>query len=475
MTEHGKAELAAGDSIASQGAEIEALRADLRRAEEARGKGNLHEADGIALDILTRAPGLPEAIALRAFVAATRNDVDRAIFMLEAVTAKRREPSWLCLLSSLYRRRFRFDDALRVARLAAGAAKDAARLDPLLELARAHLDRDEPDDASDTFLAALAVDPDSPAAHLGLGQILLARGEFEPGWREYEWRNKLPEAAGRVPSIKAAAWNGMALPRGRLLIVCDQGYGDAIQFARYLPHAAARAEELVLACSPELEPLFARIEGVSRCVHKWSDIPGFAAHALISSLPGLLGTRADTIPAPTAYLATDPERAAVARDRLLALEGGPKTVGIFWAGRPTHPNNTRRSIQLSMLAPIRDAAPGARFVSLQKDRPEADATALTQARVADLSADLHTFDDTAAILANLDLLITVDSAVAHLAGALGVPVWVLLPSPSDWRWQRGRADSPWYPSMRLYRQPSPGDWTTPIEAAASDLARLVAS
>ena len=229
--------------------------------------------------------------------------------------------------------------------------------------------------------------------------------------------------------------------------------------------------ELVLAVGPELSPLFGRIEGVSRCWHQWRDIPGFTAHTLISSLPFTLCTRADTIPAANPYLTPDPERVAAWTARLEALAAGRRRIGLFWSGRPTHPNNARRSLPLSALSPVVAAAEGAFLVSLQKDLAPADAAALRTLGVYDPSADLETFDDTAALLVALDLLITVDSAVAHLAGALGRPVWVLVPTPADWRWLRDRDDSPWYPSLRLLRQPSPGDWQAPVAQAAAMLGR----
>lgn len=449
---------------------LAAIRSDLERAEAARLGNRLHEADGIALDILARAPGLAEALAVRGFVAAARDEVDRAVLLMEAATAKRAEPSWLALLCNLYRRRFRLDAALAAGLAAVSRSAGQARLEPLLELARLRIDRDEPEDAAECFLAILALDPDNAGAHMGLGQVLLADGEFAPGWIEYEWRNRLPEAQGRVPPINAAAWNGMVLPRGRLLVVCDQGFGDAIQFARYLPLAAAKVKELVLVCSPELETLFARVPGVARCCHRWADIPGFSAHALISSLPGLLRTEIDSIPAVIPYLTADPQRTLRWRGEFERKAAGRRRIGLFWSGRATHPNNARRSLPLDALGPVLEAIGDAYVVSLQKELSKADATALAARGIIDLSPHLDSFDDTAAIIGQLDLLVTVDSAVAHLAGSLGRPVSVLTPSPADWRWQRGRSDSPWYPSMRLFRQPTPGDWDGAITQLAASLA-----
>ncbi len=445
-----------------------AMRADLARGERALKEKRYHEADGIALDLLAHHPQLAQAQALRAFVASAREDVDRAVPLLEAATGGVDEPTWLALLCNMYRRQFRLDDALRTAKRAVAAARGEARLTPLLELARIHLDRDEGAEAAEAFLAALAIDPEHPGAHLGLGQVLLARGEFAAGWIEYEWRNKLPEAQGRTPAIKGAAWNGMALPRGRLLVICDQGFGDGFHFARFLPAAAARAKELVLAASPEIEALLARIPGVARCHHAWSDLPGFSTHVLISSLPGLLEVRHDTIPASIPYLTPDPALVAQWRERL-GSASGRRHVAIFWSGRSTHPNNGRRSLSLARLAPVLDALGDAHIVSIQKERTEEDAALLARRGVRDLGAELATFDVTAAVLANVDLLVTVDSAVAHLAGAIGTRVAMLVPTPADWRWGSGTARSPWYPTVELFRQPAPGDWDGAIAALVGSL------
>ncbi len=447
--------------------DVASMRADLARGERALKEKRLHEADGIALDLLAHHPHLAQAQALRAFVASARERFDEAIVLLEAATSGTDEPNWLALLCNMYRRRFRLDDALLAGKRAVAAARGAARLTPLLELARIHLDRNESNEAAEAFLAVLAIDPEHAGAHLGLGQVLLGRGDYAPGWIEYEWRNKLPEAQGRTPAIKGAAWNGMVLPRGRLLVICDQGFGDAFHFARFLPAAAGRAREMVLAASPEIHALLARIPGVARCTPAWADVPGFSAHALISSLPGLLEVRRDTIPAEVPYLTPDPALVETWRERIGGAGG--RRVAIFWSGRPTHPNNGRRSLQLAQLAPVLDALAGAHVVSIQKERSEEDAAALAARGVLDLGPELATFDATAAVLANVDLLVTVDSAVAHLAAAMGRQVAMLVPNPADWRWGTGSTSSPWYPTMRLHRQRTPGDWSGTIAELAASL------
>jgi ADP-heptose:LPS heptosyltransferase len=278
-----------------------------------------------------------------------------------------------------------------------------------------------------------------------------------------------------MPAMTSAPWNGMRIPSGRLLLVGDQGYGDTIQFARYIPMAAERCQELVLGCSAEMAPLLTNIPGVSQYCHRWTDVPGHAAHCRLSSLPYLFRTQPDTIPARVPYMMADPARIAHWRERLDAtLPPGVKRIGLAWSGRPTHPNDRRRSMPLGRLAKLADAGPAA-FVSLQKPIPSRDLE--TMARfpgMTDLADDLTDFGETAALMENLDLVVTVDTSMGHLAGALNKPVWILIPKAADWRWMLDREDSPWYPSVRLFRQQSPGDWDGPLDRLRSALTRELA-
>jgi ADP-heptose:LPS heptosyltransferase len=266
----------------------------------------------------------------------------------------------------------------------------------------------------------------------------------------------------------------MRIPGGKILLIGDQGYGDTIQFARYIPMVAERCEQVILGCSAEMAPLLARIPGVGVCCHRWNEIPGHAAHTRLSSLAALFHARLETIPNEVPYLTPDPARVASWAERLdrQLLRVRPR-IGIAWSGRPTHPNDRRRSIRLERLAPLADTGPAC-FVSLQKPLPQADIAAMSLFRgLTDLSDALSDFEETAALIANLDLVITVDTAMGHLAGALAKPVWIMLPKASDWRWLLDRPDSPWYPTARLFRQGSPGAWDAVIsEAAAALAARL---
>jgi hypothetical protein len=446
----------------------------LARAQAAAQAKRFGEANGICTDLLATQPDLAPALALSGMVAAHSGDVERAVQLLErAVGRQSGVAAWYGNLCTLYRLVYRLQDAL-------SAGTQAVRLAPnnsdyLVNLSLVFTDLDERDRAIACLLRAIGVSPEHADAHLALAQNLLAQGEFEPGWREYEWRNLTEAGRGQLPKITSAPWNGMKIPSGRILLVGDQGYGDTIQFCRYIPLVAERCHEVILGCSAEMLPLLKRIPGVAHAHHRWNEIPGHAAYCRLSSLPLLFHTTKDTIPAKVPYLTPDPARVAAWAERLSAqLPRAGKRVGLAWSGRPTHPNDRRRSLPLSLLAPL-GAVDGCIFVSLQKSLPRADAAADQFPALVDMSAALTDFDETAAIIANLDLVITVDTSMGHLSGAIGKPAWILLSKANDWRWLIEREDTPWYPTVRLFRQPQPGAWTpvvadvvAALSAAATD-------
>ena len=441
----------------------------LTRAQAAAQAKRFGEATGICNDVLVTAPDNAPALALLGMIAAHTNDPDRGISLLErAVTLRTGVASWYANLSALYRMVYRMQDALRVGQEA--IRLDSQNADHLVNLSLVFTDMDDREHAVACLLRALGLKPDHADGHLALGQNLLAMGDFEPGWKEYEWRNLTEAGKGTLPKMTSAVWNGMRIPNGRLLMVGDQGYGDTIQFARYIPLIADRCQELVLGCSAEMGPLLSTIPGVKQYYSRWTDVPGHAAHCRLSSVPHLIHTTIETIPAQVPYLIADPTRIAAWRQRLEAmLPHGVRRVGLAWTGRPTHPNDRRRSIPLARLAPLA-AASRASFVSLQKPMPPADLAAMVQfPGFADLSADLADFGETAAVIANLDLIVTVDTAIGHLAGAMAKPVWIMLPKASDWRWLLERSDSPWYPTARLFRQQTPGAWDPVIAAVTAAL------
>ena len=403
----------------------------------------------------------PAALATTALEAAAAGDIDRAIPLLECAVG--RHPSnaaWHSTLCTLYRLTNRLQDALHAAMQAVLLAPDNP--DYLVNLSFVFTDLDERERAIACLLRALGVNAEHPDAHLAMAQNLLAQGNMAPGWIEYEWRTRT-KGCPPLPSLISAPWNGMRLPTGRILLIGDQGFGDTLQFARYIPMVAERCAEVMVGCSAELLPLLRRIPGVAHADYRWTQIPPCTAYARLSSLPFLFQTTA--APWSGAYLHPDPARVEAWRERLPR----GKRIGLCWAGRPTHPDDRRRSVSLRALLPLGNLE-GSAFVSLQKPFPAADIALVGEfAGMTDVSEQLTDFDETAALIANLDLVITVDTAVAHLAGAMGRPCWIMLPTSADWRWMIGRSDSPWYPSMRLFRQPWGGEWSVVITDVAQAL------
>jgi len=443
----------------------------LARALAAAKQRRINEAIGICRDLLVASPGLPGALGLLGGILGQEGRADEAIGYLTAALA--RQPgvaNWHLNLCALYRGKTMLDEALASGLLAIQHSPETAA--HRIELALTHLSRGERDQASLRYREALAREPENPAAHMGLGELLLSQGQFAPGWMEYAWRNKLDQARGTLPRMTAAQWNGMDLPGGTLLLVADQGFGDMIQFARYIPWIKARVPNLVIGWGPEVTALLGRHPDIGQCFPNWAEAPPHDAYVLLSSLPQIFATELSTIPAPIPYLSMQPEHVALWRARLDTLAPKPRLrVGLAWSGRPTHPNNLRRSVPLQMLAPILAVA-GVNFFGLQKPFPDEDRSfAGSLTNFSDLSPDLTDFAETGAVLEALDLVIAVDTAIAHLAGALGVTAWVMVAEPSDWRWLLDRPDSPWYPSLRLFRQTVPMQWA-PVTA---DLAAALAA
>jgi tetratricopeptide (TPR) repeat protein len=315
------------------------------------------------------------------------------------------------------------------------------------------------DAAIAAYQEAIRLQPDHVEAHWNLGLTLLLAGRLRTGWPEYEWRFR--RAGVPYPSMPQPRWGGAPFHDKTLLVWTEQGYGDTLLFVRYLPMVKARGGRVVLACQPELERLLqdcVEVDGLLPCQPEKIAATQFDLHIPLLSLPGLFETTLDTIPVDVPYITPDP---ALTRQWQIRLgQENQFRIGLVWAGNPQHPNDRNRSCQLSDFAPLA-TLPNVALFSLQKGSAAAQAMALPKGiPLTDLGSALHDFAETAAVIANLDLVITVDTAVAHLAGAMGKPVWTLLPFVPDWRWMRERDESPWYPSMRLWRQSTPGDWAT---------------
>ena len=322
------------------------------------------------------------------------------------------------------------------------------------------------DRAAAAFRAAIARDPDHVQAHNNLARILLAQGRLAEGWHEHEWRWRTPELRHVARAFPQPQWRGEPGP-GTILIHHEQGFGDMLQFCRYVPLLAARGLTVILECPAPLARLLRRLPGLAALVTAGENLPPFDLHCPALSLPLAFGTTLETIPTAPAYLHPDPAASAAWSNRLAALAGDNRRVGLVWAGNPALKLDRERSLPPETLIPLAAAAAhhNITLVSLQKSAPPAP-SALP---LIDLMPEMADFADTAALIANLDLVIAVDTAVAHLAAALGKPVWLLDRHKPCWRWLLGRRDSPWYPSLRIYRQPSPGDWTSVLTEVTADL------
>ena len=317
-----------------------------------------------------------------------------------------------------------------------------------------------------------APDPDGapPAhefvmAHWNAAAICLTLGDYARGWREYEWRWMNPQFRSNHKTFLRPPWRGEPIEGLTILLHAEQGYGDTIQFCRYTAMVRARGARVLLAAPAPLLPLLETLAGMDELVDSDAELPAFDAHCPLISLPLAFGTVVKTIPADAPYLAADPDRLAKWQAIL-----GPRTrprIGLAWSGSEKFNSDISRSAPLAELAPL--VLPGFDYIAVQKDVRPADAETAHILGIKLVSVSLADFADTAALITLLDLTISVDTAAAHLAGALNRPIWLLLHHAAEWRWLRDRSDSPWYPTARLFRQRGPLEWGELAERIAETL------
>jgi tetratricopeptide (TPR) repeat protein len=328
-----------------------------------------------------------------------------------------------------------------------------------------------PNEAQASYRQALALDPDHGDSHWNLAVNRLRAGDLGTGWIESEWRWKSRSLGLKARVFDKPQWLGAESVAGKTLLVhSEQGLGDTIQFCRYVPLLAARGAKVILQVDGALKDLLSGVEGVAQCIAKTDGLPDFDLHCPLMSLPLAFGTTLATIPAQVPYISLSEN----ARDWTDWLGGriAPR-IGLVWAGNPNHLNDHNRSVPLEKFLPLLDVE--AQFVSLQKGARERDRVVLAgRSEIRDAEGELASFADTAALICQLDLVISVDTSVAHLAGSLGKPVWVLLPYVADWRWLTGRDDSPWYPTARLFRQFDTRQWDAVMENVLRALREFVA-
>ena len=331
------------------------------------------------------------------------------------------------------------------------------------------------DEAMECYERALQLKPNHSSARFVRAITWMLQGDFERGWPEYEWRWQ--RNGKNTPELGKPVWDGSPLNGRTVLLYAEQGFGDTFQFIRYAPLVQQKGGTVIVSAQKPLLPVLARCAGVDRWEKQGDPLPPFDVHASLMSLPALFHHTLATIPQQVPYIFPDPQLEEKWRNELKAISG--LKIGIVWQGSPTNERDHIRSIALSHYEPIAKC-PGVRLLSLQKKVGIEQLQALQENfNVIDLGSRLDentgAFMDTAAVMKSLDLVITSDTAIAHLAGALGVPVWVGIPYVADWRWLADRDDSPWYPTMRLFRQSEWGDWNSVFQRMAKELELLVAA
>jgi tetratricopeptide (TPR) repeat protein len=332
--------------------------------------------------------------------------------------------------------------------------------------AKQYIDLGQIQNAISVYKYAISQDPDDLLAHNGLAHCHLLTGDFQRGWLEYEWR--LTKNQIKLPLISSPRWDGRPLEGKTIILLAEQGAGDMIQFVRYAEYVKAKHGNVILVCSPNLARLAANCKGTDRVVAMGSGgeiLHDF--HVPLMSLPGIFQTTLNTIPSAVPYLHPPKEAVKTAKE-ILADYKNTLRVGLVWKG------STQKSLMLNQFKELL-GIPRIKIFSLQKGQPVSELEYFTPGSITDLGQSFEDFADTAAAIEELDLVISVDTAVTHLAGALGKPVWTLLPFAPDWRWMLNREDSPWYPTMRLFRQPVPGDWASVIKRVSEELKALVAA
>lgn len=436
-------------------------------------------------------------------VLASRKQLDEAIAAFrEALARQPGDSQTLINLANALQEKAQFEEAIRVYRQVLEISPDSpeahynfgralhetSRLDEAINsyeqalrlrpnyaeahfnLGNARRDKGELDAALAAYEQALAARPHYTEARWNMGLVLLLRGDFERGWPTYEARRQMKNLWDDR-AFTQPFWDGSDLNGRRILLHAEQGLGDAIQFVRYAPMVAARGGTVIVQCQAQLKRLLEGQLRIAQVVSREEPLPPYDLYCPMMSLPRLMGTTIKNIPAEVPYLRADPDLVRNWEGRL-AAEPPALKVGLVWAGNPLPPENRKRTVGLDQMAALA-AVPNVRFYSLQKGDAAAQAKSPPCGMdLIDWTAELADMADTAALVTNLDVVITCDTSVAHLAGALGIPVWVALPYAADWRWLLDRNDSPWYPTMRLFRQPSPGEWKTPLSQIAEHLSLL---
>lgn len=425
------------------------------------------EAAALLAQVCAEEPGHLDASALLFHSLMQMDRLDEALAeaqRLLAVTGP--HPAPLVNLSAVLEKMNRLDEAL--VHLDEALRLDPRRRDAIVNKVAVLTGLVRMREAAATAEAGLRLYPDDADLHWGLCIACLTQGEFTRGWQEHEWRTRSIAFRGSEMELEQPRWQGESLAGRSIFLYGEQGFGDNIQFLRYVPLVAQQAGTVYLQVMELLEPLMTQLPANVRLLPQHSLLPPIAYHCPLMSLPAVLGMTEANLPKQVPYLQADPARVQRWRER---LPQGTLNVGIAWSGKPTHTNDRNRSMTLAVFRAL--AAEGCRFVTVQPQLRDADRVTLAGwDQALDFGSELRDFSDTAALIEALDLVVSVDTSVAHLAGALARPVWILLPHAPDWRWLLEREDSPWYPTARLFRQGPDRSWDPVLARVRRELAAL---
>jgi tetratricopeptide (TPR) repeat protein len=434
-----------------------------------REQGQLEEAEACCQEALRLQPNSATALNTLGMLRAAGGRLDEALSCFRAVVALR---------PAFAEAHYNLGTALQACdRLEEAVAchREALRLQPVYHEALSNLgsvlvDLGRVEEGLACYNENLRLRPDNAEVHLNRGIAWLLAGNFEEGWAEYEWRRQVKDE--HVKAVPGPLWDGSLLEGRTILLYHEQGVGDILQFIRYAALVKQRGGRVLFACPPELERVLRGCQGIDELLllYPGSVFPAYDVQAPLLSLPFLFQTTLATVPAPIPYLVADPACVERWRPALAAIRGFK--IGMVWQGNPRLRKDRQRSVRLAQLAPLA-RLPGVQLIGLQYGPVHEQLAGVSAWNALDLGSRLETWVDTAAVLSQLDLVVTVDTAVAHLAGALGVPVWVALPFVPDWRWLLGREDSPWYPTMRLFRQVERGSWEGVFERMSTAAAPLI--
>jgi tetratricopeptide (TPR) repeat protein len=433
-------------------------------------QGNLPQAKALYEQVLRYQPRNHDALHLLGVIAGQSNDPQRAVELIgKAIQINPKVAGFHSNRGNALKDLGRYEEALSNYDKALALRPDFAEVHYNRGIALQELGRLGP--ALTSYQKAIAFKPNDAEAYWNRALVLLLSGDFEKGWKEYEWRWRREKAYIEKRVFAQPLWLGKeSLQDKAILLYSEQGLGDAIQFGRYARMVADLGAKVILEVKDPLISVMRSLDGVATLVEKGAALPAFNFHCPLLSLPLAFNTRLDSIPAPTRYLNSDPDKLAKWRETL--GERRLPRIGLVWSGNAQHSNDRKRSVPLADL--LARLPTSCEYVSLQRDVREGDMHYLkTHPALRHFGEELKDFGDTAALCELMDVVISVDTSVAHLSGALGRPTWILLPFNPDWRWLTGRDDTPWYPSAKLYRQPKPGDWAGVFSRLGTDLAGYI--